>query len=243
MERFPAARKPSISLIIPAYNEEAYLPSCLDAIMTNVAGRVLEIIVVDNNSTDDTRSVIERYPVKYLFESMKGITHARQCGFLRSAGDILAFVDADTTPPAGWVDQITEAFQQDPRLATLSGPFRFYDLAGVRNLAFVTWFQLARPFFRISKNVIGGNFAIRRDVLIAMGGFDQSIEFYGEDVDIARRARKFGRVQFSPGFVMPTSGRRIQQLGLIRTAGIYLMSFMSMTLRGKPASQRYEDIR
>ena len=72
-------RPRTISLVIPAYNEEAYLPACLDAVMRNVADKALEIIVVDNNSSDGTRQVVERYPtVKYVFEPIKGITRARQ---------------------------------------------------------------------------------------------------------------------------------------------------------------------
>ena len=55
-----------------------------------------------------------------------------------------------------------------------------------------------------------GLLAIRRDVLEKMGGFDASIEFYGEDIDIAKRAGKYGKVLFSPRFVMPTSGRRMK---------------------------------
>jgi glycosyltransferase involved in cell wall biosynthesis len=54
--------RPTISLIIPAYNEEAYLGACLDAVMANIAGKAFEVIVVDNNSTDGTKAVAERYP-------------------------------------------------------------------------------------------------------------------------------------------------------------------------------------
>ena len=91
--------------------------------------------------------------------------------------------------------------------------------------------------------VVGGNFAIRRRVLDAMAGFDASIEFYGEDADIARRARKFGKVLFSPRFVMPTSGRRLQKQGYFKTAGIYFINFFSIVFRGKPVTRGYTDIR
>src|SRR5438132_8227182 len=65
-----ATERPTISLIIPAFNEEAYLGACLDAVMANIAGKALEIIVVDNNSTDGTRAVAQRYPaVTYVFEA------------------------------------------------------------------------------------------------------------------------------------------------------------------------------
>src|SRR3954471_10292072 len=115
--------RPTISLIIPAYNEEAYLGACLDSVMANIAGKALEVIVVDNNSTDGTRAVAQRYPaVTYVFEPEKGITRARQRGFLTAKGDILAYVDADTHPPAGWIEQIREQFGRNAGLATLSGP-------------------------------------------------------------------------------------------------------------------------
>jgi glycosyltransferase involved in cell wall biosynthesis len=238
-------RRPTISLIIAAYNEEAYLPACLDAVMQNVAGQAMEIIVVDNNSTDGTKEVVEGYPaVTYLFEPRKGITRARQRGFLGSTGEILAYVDADTRPPPGWIEQIWEQFGADKELACLSGPYSFYDLSGIRNAVSAGWFVAARPLYGlIGYMVVGGNFAIRRNVLEQMGGFDSSIEFYGEDADIARRARKQGKVLFSPRFGMPTSGRRMKKQGFAKMAGIYIINYLSVVVRGKPATTGYVDIR
>lgn len=238
-------RRPSISLIIPAYNEEDYLPACLDAIMETVAGKAIEIIVVDNNSTDGTKAVIERYPaVTYAFEPRKGITRARQRGFQVSKGDILAYVDADTRPPAGWIEMIWEHFAARRDLACLSGPYSFYDLSGIRRRISTGWFVAARPISSITGYLmVGGNFAIRRDVLKKMGGFDSSIEFYGEDVDIAKRAKKHGKVLFSPRFVMPTSARRMKKQGFAKIAGIYFANYFSVVFRGKPATKDYEDIR
>jgi glycosyltransferase involved in cell wall biosynthesis len=238
-------RQPSISLVIPAYNEEDYLPACLDAVMAHVAGRVKEIIVVDNNSTDRTAQVVARYPaVTYVFEPRKGITRARQAGFKAASGDIIAYVDADTHPPAGWAEQITAHFTAKQGLACLSGPYSFYDLSGLRNKVSTGWFIAARPLYKLTGYMmVGGNFAIRRETLEKMGGFDEDIEFYGEDVDIGKRARKHGQVLFSPRFVMPTSGRRMTKQGFAKIAGIYLANYMSIALRGKPANSAYEDIR
>jgi glycosyltransferase involved in cell wall biosynthesis len=238
------ATRPTISLIIPAYNEEDYLPACLDAVMENIADKALEIIVVDNNSTDRTRQVTERYSgVTYLFEARKGITRARQCGLRGSRGDILAYVDADTRPPPGWIEQISEQFC-DERLACLSGPYSFYDLGGMQRAVASAWFVLARSIYgMIGYIVVGGNFAIRRSALDRMGGFDCSIEFYGEDVDIAKRARRQGKVRFSSRFVMPTSGRRMQRHGFLKMAGLYFINHFSVVFRGKPATQTYTDVR
>ena len=239
------SRRPTISLIIPAYNEEGYLPACLDAVIQNVAGKAIEIIVVDNNSTDNTKQVVSRYPgVTYVFEPRKGITRARQCGFLKASGDILAYVDADTRPPPGWIEQIWEQYGARDDLACLSGPYSFYDLSGIRNAISVGWFIAARPFYAIIGYIIvGGNFAIRRDVLEKMGGFDSSIEFYGEDVDIAKRSGKHGKVIFSSSFVMPTSARRMKKQGFIKIASIYFLNYFSIVFRGKPATKGYMDVR
>jgi len=235
----------TISLIIPAYNEENYLPACLDAIMQNVAGKAFEIIVVDNNSTDGTKEVVGRYPgVTYVFEPNKGITRARQRGFTASRGDILAYVDADTLPPPGWIEQIEKQFGKREQLACLSGPYSFYDVSGLRNFISTAWFVAARPLYALTGYMlVGGNFAIRREALAKMGGFDSTIEFYGEDVDIARRARKQGKVLFSPSFVMPTSGRRMARQGFAKTAAIYFINYFSIAFRGKPATHDYQDIR
>ena len=238
-------QQPTISLIIPAYNEEGYLPACLDAVMQHAAGKVKEIIVVDNNSTDGTKQIVERYPaVTYVFEPRKGITRARQCGFCAASGDVIAYVDADTRPPAGWVEQIGHQFGTNETLACLSGPYSFYDLSGLSNWISTVWFVAARPIYKLTGHMmVGGNFAIRRDVLEKMGGFDSTIEFYGEDVDIGKRASKHGKVLFSPRFVMPTSGRRMKKQGFAKIAAIYFTNYLSIVFRGKASHNNYQDIR
>ena len=89
----------------------------------------------------------------------------------------------------------------------------------------------------------GANFAIRRDVLEQMNGFDTSIEFYGEDTNIARRAHAYGKVKFSPSFVMYLSGRRLNKQGIYKTAGIYIMNYLSEVIFHKPSTQKYKDFR
>jgi glycosyltransferase involved in cell wall biosynthesis len=235
----------SISLIIPAYNEEKYIGACLDAVIRNIGQRACEIIVVDNGSTDGTAEIVARYPqVVRVLEPAKGITRARQAGYRHASGEILAFIDADTLPPAGWIEQIEQQFGKDADLACLSGPYHYFDLPRWRRGVAAAWFIAARPVYHaVGYMMVGGNFAIRRQVLDAMGGFDATIEFYGEDVDVARRAHRFGRVLFRRQFVMPTSARRLQQQGHVKTASLYLLNFASVAWRGRPATTGYSDIR
>ena len=81
----------SLSLIIPAYNEEAYIGPCLDSVLQNAMGRFHEIIVVNNASTDRTYEVARaRRDVRVVHETQNGICYARQRGFEEATGEILA---------------------------------------------------------------------------------------------------------------------------------------------------------
>src|SRR5258708_27764562 len=100
-------RTMKISFVIPAYNEEGYIQKCLDAIIRETKGRDdMEIIVVDNNSTDRTSEIVSEYPgVRLIHEARRGANRTRETGFQTSRGELVAFVDADTEMPHGWVAQ------------------------------------------------------------------------------------------------------------------------------------------
>jgi GT2 family glycosyltransferase len=90
---------------------------------------------------------------------------------------------------------------------------------------------------------VGGNFAARRSALEAIGGFDTSIAFYGEDANIARRLGTVGKVSFRISLYMATSGRRLKAEGLFTMAYRYSLNFLSEALLKKPATVSYKDIR
>src|SRR5689334_19856462 len=116
-----------ISLVIPAYNEEAYLGDCLDSVIASGA-RFHEIIVVDNASTDRTAEVAAaRSGVRVVHEPVKGLLAARQRGYLESTGEAVAYVDADTRMPKGWYDRADRTLSSRPEVVALSGPARYWD--------------------------------------------------------------------------------------------------------------------
>ncbi len=237
---------PRISLVIPAYNEAAYIGACLDAALTNSGGKLFEIIVIDNASTDNTAVIAGSRPgVRVVREEKKGLTKARERGFREAGGDILWYVDADTKIPAGWLERLVKEFVSDEHLACFSGPHRYYDIPRWQTwLVTLYWYGLGMPMYWFAGFMVAGcNFAIRRDVLEKMGGFDTAIEFYGEDTDIARRASKFGTVKFSPSFYMPTSGRRFRGQGLLKTSLLYMANFASEVFLHRPVTAKYKDIR
>jgi glycosyltransferase involved in cell wall biosynthesis len=110
-----------LSFVVPAYNEEAYLPACLTSILAQTRDlpantAEVEIIVVNNASTDRTREVALSYPgVTVVDEPRKGLTFARQAGFAASSGELIANVDADSRLTPGWVNQVLTTFAEADR--------------------------------------------------------------------------------------------------------------------------------
>jgi glycosyltransferase involved in cell wall biosynthesis len=234
-----------ISLVIPAYNEERYIGDCLSHVIKNSNNSFYEIIVIDNASTDKTSEIAKSFPqVNVVCEKKKGLTQARQAGFIHATGDILAYIDADTRMPPGWYEKIYSVFSTRDDVACLSGPYNYYDVPQWRNLSVRAWYMLAVPFYWITRYMVtGGNFAIRKDVLEKMGGFDTTISFYGEDTNIARRAHQHGKVLFRQYFSMPTSARRFDNQGLFKTAFVYGLNFIWEVVFKKPFSKTYSDFR
>jgi len=119
----------SVSVVIPARNEEGMLAACLTALSLQ-SDPVDEIIVVDNDSTDGTAATARSHAgVVVLTERRHGITYARNTGFDAATGDVIARIDADTMVTPGWAASIRRAFATDPDLAGLTGPAGFTRLS------------------------------------------------------------------------------------------------------------------
>ncbi|TSA44917.1 glycosyltransferase family 2 protein [bacterium] len=238
-----------ISFVIPAHNEEAYLGKCLDSVLRERAkGKYnLEIIVVNNASTDRTRQVAEEFDgVRIVDEPKKGLPQARQAGFLVSTGELIANLDADTILPGDWIDKALGEFKKDSRLVALSGPFYYYDLPHLTNSLVQAFYGLGslvnsagRMIFRSGGVIQGGNFVLRRSALEQIGGYNLEIEFLGEDGDVARRIGKVGKVKFTSDFPINSSGRRIRSEGIVTNGVITSLNYVWIMLRKKPFKKHY----
>ena len=125
-----------LTFVVPAYNEEKYIGNCLKSILREIEGKGydVEIIVVNNASTDGTREIALSFEtVRVVDEPNKGLSKARAAGFLASSGDLIANVDADTLLPAEWVEKVFYEFKNDNNLVALSGPYIYYDLSFFAN--------------------------------------------------------------------------------------------------------------
>ena len=91
--------------------------------------------------------------------------------------------------------------------------------------------------------VVGGNFVTKKSALITIGGFDTSIEFYGEDTNIAKRLKNVGNVLFDFTFIVQTSARRLESQGLLKTAALYMTNYVTQAALKKTVTHSYTDIR
>lgn len=242
-----------LAFVIPAFNEEALIGGCIESVLAEVkrTGVKAEIVVVNNASSDRTGEIARSYEgVTVVDETQKGLVHARQAGFNATTAELVANIDADTQVPEGWIDTVLNTFERQPELVALSGPYIYYDLslwnrAMVRGFYYLSYgiYVLNRFILRVGSMIQGGNFVIRRSAWIKAGGYDTSIAFYGEDTDIAVRMSRVGPVKWTFKLPMRTSGRRLVQEGVFKTASTYTLNFFWVTFRGKPVTKDYTDIR
>ncbi len=242
-----------ISFVIPAYNEEQRLPKCLATIERELARTPCdaEVIVVNNASTDRTDEIARSYSwVRVVGEPRKGIVRARHAGLLAATGELIANIDADTMLPEGWLGTVLTEFAKDDHLAALSGPFIYYDLSLFHRVLTRIFYMfgylshiVSHHVFRTGAMLQGGNFIVRRTYLERAGGFDTSIEFYGEDTDVARRISKVGKVKWTFKLPMYASGRRLKYEGIVVTGLRYAGNYFYVLVFGKPLTAAYTDIR
>lgn len=242
-----------LSFLIPAYNEESYLPACLESILAQTAGLgdQVEIIVVNNASTDRTREVALSYPgVRCVDEVRKGLPFARQAGFAASTGELLANVDSDSRLTEGWVALVLKEFAATEKLVALSGPIVYYDLTASQRRSVKAFYALAWVLYAVNRYVLragsmvqGGNFVLRRAALESVGGFNTDIAFYGEDTDIARRLNRVGKVVFTFQLKMFSSARRLKNEGMFRIGARYTINYLWTTFRKQPFTKTYVDHR
>jgi len=246
-------RSLKISVVIPAFNEEELIHYCIDAILAaDKPSCPLEVIVVNNASTDDTAKVVSSYEhVRLIEEPTKGLTVARQRGADVASGNLLCYIDADTIIPKHLLKYVENKFNREYQLVGISGPYKYHDWNWFGRSILWCYHWLVVPFTQLVVNRIlhkgtvfyGGNFTIRKDVLEQIGGFDKNLEFWSEDTQIGRRLSKIGKVRFYHHMYVFTSARRYYQEGMLRVLTRYILNFTWDIFFNRPFTKGYTDIR
>lgn len=199
-----------ISVAIPVYNEEKYIAECLTA-LTIQERPPDEIIIVDNNSTDNTMNIVKNFPVTIVQEKTQGMTYARNKGFDVATGDVIARCDADTIPPPYWIKKIEADFIQH-RIDAVSGPINLYDLP-FPTVFLSTLFVFSVGMTQQGKKVmLGPNMAIKKELwhqirsIVCMDN-----NKVHEDIDLSVHINRMGgKILFDSTLIVKSSGRRIR---------------------------------
>ncbi|PIT87030.1 MAG: hypothetical protein COU31_05080 [Candidatus Magasanikbacteria bacterium CG10_big_fil_rev_8_21_14_0_10_40_10] len=230
------------SIIVPAYNEEKYLGWCFRSLKKLEGDFVLEIIVVDNNSTDQTARIARQQKgVKLLFERRRGAGSARRLGTRFAQGKYILHIDADTCLPAGYLIQVKKIFDQDPSVACLGGQFYFYDA--------VRWQKIIRPlvyyplmfFMRLVSGrkigPAGNNMCFKKRIYDLTDGFDADIKL-GEDMNICRQMSRHGKIKMFYGLKCFISSRRYRMRNLSYLVKIFFLVCFNKKIKSEyPHSQ------
>lgn len=194
MPATPPAKTPAISAIICTHNRDRYLAKAIDSLLHQTCENY-EILIIDNASTDRTAQVVEPYlvdpRVRYYYEGQVGLSIARNTGAKLSSAPILAYLDDDAIASPQWLQTFIDAYAQDPKLAISGGkvnliwdcsppPWISVNLSGNLGL-----YDLGDRVLRIEQPGLtprGLNYAIRRNFLDQVGGFDLNLGRVGKNL-------------------------------------------------------------
>src|SRR3569833_774788 len=179
-----------LAFVIPAYNEQALIGKCVESVLAEIkrSGRNdVDVVVVNNNSTDRTAEIASSYPgVRVVDVKQKGLVSVRDGGFRATTAELVANIDADTLVPPGWLDTVFREFDKDSTLVCLSGPYVYYDLSPWNRFLIILFYGLTKLIYWLNRYVLrvgsvvqGGNFVFKRDAWIKAGGFNRVFLFFG----------------------------------------------------------------
>jgi mycofactocin system glycosyltransferase len=190
---------PAVSIVIPVFNRPQEISECLEALLRlDYPEDRREIIVIDDGSTDNTREVVRRYPIRLMArEANRGQSAARNLGVQCAGGELIAFIDSDCVAEPEWLTELVPYFQ-DQRLGLVGGYVAsYFQKTGLdRYEAAASPLSMGRsPVLADSSDldfyVPTCNLLVRKEAFLKVGGLDEARRF-GEDVDLCWKLRKQG---------------------------------------------------
>jgi glycosyltransferase involved in cell wall biosynthesis len=223
-----------ITVIVPAYNEEELIGGCLDSLNHQTINRnEYEIIVVDNNSTDQTTLIALSKGARVEREPRKGYVHAIRRGIEVSQTDLIAFTDADCRVPSDWLEKILVNFDSSTKVVGVGGKLAFYDIPSIVD-------KTVQSILYLNEALPGNNMAVKRQALRQIGGIDPSVNL-SVDYWLTLKLRKVGKLKVDRRLVVNTSGRRF--VNAFDSDIKYFINVMSMQVSSKPVFYDFPDIR
>lgn len=238
-----------ISFVVPTLNEQHTIEKTLARLALYSGDH--EIIVSDDNSTDDTVKICQKFAhtiVRYDGPDKQTIAHARNRGAAAARGEFLVFVDADVLIPD--IDEFFRAsharFESDSRLVGLTGQYHVEpEIATMADRFVFTMlglqFQLQNNIFRVG--AASGKFQMVDSHAFGMvGGFNEKL-VASEDMDLFRRLSRIGRTQFARELTVYHSGRRARAIGWPRLLWQWFSNSVSVFFLNRSISAEWTAVR
>jgi len=214
---------PTVSLVITTYNRAALLSEALESVAAceKPVNGLIEVIVVDNNSTDDTRTVVDRlssdfpFPLEYVFEGAQGLSQARNRGSNESRASVVAFMDDDQRLDRSFLSRIDDVFRTTDA-DCVGGPIFYYNADNLpewlppllENTGQYDGGRETKVLKPEGRKLNGGNMAFRRSVLHEIGGYNVDLGRSGGNLlaseEFELQERLFAenkRIVYSPSLV------------------------------------------
>ncbi len=196
----------SVSIIIPTFNGASRIGSCLTALLAQAANRDIEIIVVNDGSTDNTLDVVRQYSgVRCISQLNAGPAAARNRGAAKARGSLILLTDDDCIPLSGWIDAMVRPFR-DPQVVAAKGIYRTRQRALMARFVQVEYEDRYRLMACLDTIDFVDTYsaAFRRDRFLEMSGFDTSFPVAcAEDVELSYRMSARGwKMKFAPEAVV-----------------------------------------
>lgn len=212
-----------VSVIVPTLNEEKRIKTCLDSVNKQDTNLEYEVIVSDSHSEDATAEIAKEQADKVVYAG-KGIWQGRNQGAKASTGEVLVFIDADTTIPPNYISSVHAALQ-DKSISALTCGFTF----SKESRKLKTAAKLLNDYFTfrylVGRGTISGfNIATRREIFDKTGGFPDCPL---EDGKFGELASEHGRIVFLPEPKVITSSRRLESQGLHGSLSYYLQLMLT----------------
>lgn len=233
---------PKVSVLIPAYNEENYIDRTLMALQEQDYPNI-EVIVVNNASTDGTVDKVEAFiakyarettPIQLVHELRQGTNYARESARRHASGSVIAQLDADCIPHPQWISRGLRLLIRGKRVA-VTGPYDYFDggflMRYASGIAQCLTYPLTNELAQVAGRgaiLIGGNALIRSAALQMVGGYNTELTFYGDDIDLGARLSALGHVAYCPSLIMPSSSRRYHALGFWKVNKKYQACFWNL---------------
>ena len=197
---------PLASVVIPTFNGGSRIGNCLDSLVKQTTSRDVEILVVDDGSTDNTAGVVGRYSsVRLISQSNAGPAAARNRGALEAQGTILLFTDDDCVPMPDWLDAMLGAFK-DPSVVGTKGVYRTHQKSLAARFVQIEYEDKYRLMSGLSSIDFIDTYSagFRRDRFLEMSGYDTSFPVAcAEDVELSYRMSARGwKMTFVPAAIV-----------------------------------------